>query len=256
MKRNGFTLIELLVVIAIIAILAAILFPVFAQARTKAKATSCLSNTKQLALGLSMYADDFDDMYPKGAFNPVGVAITTSMTPVSGITQAITWADVLLPYAKSKSMFACPARPKAGQTAGTWGGIWKNPCGFGFNEWGWNTVGNEPSLSTVANPTDAIILTEIEAAIPDAGTHWLAPNAGSGSYISTAAKAQGGRVNFAFCDGHAKALKPRQSVSPKMLWNCTGQYPWIVNAWTGGTAASEEESCNIVMGWVKDNADF
>ena len=68
MKRNGFTLIELLVVIAIIAILAAILFPVFAQARTKAKTAACLSNTKQLSLGLSMYADDYDDAYPKGAF--------------------------------------------------------------------------------------------------------------------------------------------------------------------------------------------
>ncbi len=68
MKRNGFTLIELLVVIAIIAILAAILFPVFAQAREKAKETSCLSNMKQIALGFKMYADDFDGDFPNGCY--------------------------------------------------------------------------------------------------------------------------------------------------------------------------------------------
>ncbi|HEY3298451.1 MAG TPA: prepilin-type N-terminal cleavage/methylation domain-containing protein, partial [Armatimonadota bacterium] len=64
-KRNsGFTLIELLVVIAIIAILAAILFPVFAQAREKARSASCLSNEKQIGLGLMMYMQDYDETYP------------------------------------------------------------------------------------------------------------------------------------------------------------------------------------------------
>jgi len=64
MKR-AFTLIELLVVIAIIAILAAILFPVFAQAKEAAKKTTCLSNTKQMALGIYMYSNDNDDVYPQ-----------------------------------------------------------------------------------------------------------------------------------------------------------------------------------------------
>jgi prepilin-type N-terminal cleavage/methylation domain-containing protein len=63
--RSGFTLIELLVVIAIIAILAAILFPVFAQAREKARGISCLSNTKQLSLGLLMYVQDYDETWPR-----------------------------------------------------------------------------------------------------------------------------------------------------------------------------------------------
>ncbi len=63
-KRAGFTLIELLVVIAIIAILAAILFPVFAQARERARMTACLSNCKQLGFGLAMYGQDYDETYP------------------------------------------------------------------------------------------------------------------------------------------------------------------------------------------------
>ena len=63
-RRRGFTLIELLVVIAIIAILAAILFPVFARAREKARQTSCLSNVKQTALAMMMYAQDYDEVYP------------------------------------------------------------------------------------------------------------------------------------------------------------------------------------------------
>src|SRR5438270_1344093 len=67
-RRNGFTLIELLVVIAIIAILAAILFPVFAQAREKARAASCLSNTKQIALALYMYVQDYDETTPGGGW--------------------------------------------------------------------------------------------------------------------------------------------------------------------------------------------
>ena len=69
MKKSGFTLIELLVVIAIIAILAAILFPVFAQARESARLTSCLSNEKQIGLGVKMYAQDYDESYPMGTYN-------------------------------------------------------------------------------------------------------------------------------------------------------------------------------------------
>ncbi len=72
MRRKGFTLIELLVVIAIIAILAAILFPVFARAREKARQTSCLSNLKQLSLGVLMYAQDYDERLPMLYFNTGG----------------------------------------------------------------------------------------------------------------------------------------------------------------------------------------
>ena len=87
-KRNGFTLIELLVVIAIIAILAAILFPVFAQAREKARQTSCLSNLKQIALGKLMYTQDYDESLPLGAYFP---------NPAQPVTM---WYDIVEPYVK------------------------------------------------------------------------------------------------------------------------------------------------------------
>ena len=88
-KQNAFTLIELLVVIAIIAILAAILFPVFAQAREKARQTSCLSNMKQIGLGVMMYSQDYDETFPMGSYILVGM------------TAAVTWQDLVEPYVKS-----------------------------------------------------------------------------------------------------------------------------------------------------------
>jgi prepilin-type N-terminal cleavage/methylation domain-containing protein/prepilin-type processing-associated H-X9-DG protein len=106
-SRTGFTLIELLVVIAIIAILAAILFPVFARARENARRASCQSNEKQIGLGFAQYIQDYDGRYPKYEF---------ATTPTTG------WAEVLQPYLKSDQIFQCPSEPtKAVATPSTFG---------------------------------------------------------------------------------------------------------------------------------------
>jgi prepilin-type N-terminal cleavage/methylation domain-containing protein/prepilin-type processing-associated H-X9-DG protein len=105
MKRlQGFTLIELLVVIAIIAILAAILFPVFAQAREKARQTSCLSNTKQIGLALDMYVQDYDEHV---CLN--NDANWYQKPPNSGFYYINTWMTLLEPYMKSWALWVCPS---------------------------------------------------------------------------------------------------------------------------------------------------
>jgi prepilin-type N-terminal cleavage/methylation domain-containing protein/prepilin-type processing-associated H-X9-DG protein len=104
-NRFGFTLIELLVVIAIIAILAAILFPVFARARENARRTSCLSNMKQLGLGLMMYVQDYDEMYMLGGTVVEGL-------PQAGFTANVNWWRFRLqPYTKNWQVFRCPSSP-------------------------------------------------------------------------------------------------------------------------------------------------
>jgi prepilin-type N-terminal cleavage/methylation domain-containing protein/prepilin-type processing-associated H-X9-DG protein len=107
--RPGFTLIELLVVIAIIAILAAILFPVFAQARDKARAATCLSNIKQLALGIQMYAQDYDERLIS---RPSGSLGDCSWQFVCGVPRTrwyLNWWDVVLPYTKNNKIYYCPS---------------------------------------------------------------------------------------------------------------------------------------------------
>ncbi len=99
MKERGFTLIELLVVIAIIAILAAILFPVFARAREKARQSSCLSNVKQLGLGMMMYAQDYDDCLP-----------LNQRTYAAGGY----WYERVAPYLKNEGILHCPSLLGAG----------------------------------------------------------------------------------------------------------------------------------------------
>jgi prepilin-type N-terminal cleavage/methylation domain-containing protein/prepilin-type processing-associated H-X9-DG protein len=103
-RQGGFTLIELLVVIAIIAILAAILFPVFAQAREKARSSSCLSNEKQSALAFSMYSQDYDETYP-----PSFDANNLTGSGPGGIAQ---WEDIIKPYIKAGNVggiLTCPS---------------------------------------------------------------------------------------------------------------------------------------------------
>jgi len=99
LKRKGFTLIELLVVIAIIAILAAILFPVFAQAREKARQTSCLSNNKQLGLSLQMYAQDYDG------------AMSQTSWELGSFKAKVHWSYLVQPYVKNLQIFVCPSDP-------------------------------------------------------------------------------------------------------------------------------------------------
>lgn len=111
-SQGGFTLIELLVVIAIIAILAAILFPVFAQAKASAKKTACLSNNKQIGIGLYMYLTDFDDSlmmanYPNPGAGYAGPYTEFAWNDGPGVSQPL-WADLILPYTKNKNIFACP----------------------------------------------------------------------------------------------------------------------------------------------------
>jgi len=108
-RRKGFTLIELLVVIAIIAILAAILFPVFAQAREAARMTSCLSNMKQIGLALRMYSTDHDEVYPN-IYQGWGVS------GAPGSQEGWMWKNAIQPYIKNKGVFNCPSNPVSDPT--------------------------------------------------------------------------------------------------------------------------------------------
>ena len=114
--RNGFTLIELLVVIAIIAILAAILFPVFAQARAKARQTACLSNMKQMGAAMMQYVQDYDETYfpyrVNGA-NPYNKAAGSTDGVGDMAATLIFWNQTLDPYVKSEGVFRCPSNPNA-----------------------------------------------------------------------------------------------------------------------------------------------
>ncbi len=106
--RKGFTLIELLVVIAIIAILAAILFPVFAKAREKARQASCLSNIKQLGLGMAMYVTDYDAVFPPIHNQNLTIGQFYVSTGVaSGLF--LSWEDLMYPYTKSNQLMICPS---------------------------------------------------------------------------------------------------------------------------------------------------
>jgi prepilin-type N-terminal cleavage/methylation domain-containing protein/prepilin-type processing-associated H-X9-DG protein len=106
-NRYGFTLIELLVVIAIIAILASILFPVFARARENARRASCASNLRQAGLATMQYVNDHDEYYPP-AWNTLGITPPGGdwLTPGSGTW---TWQQILYPYHKSIQVFLCPS---------------------------------------------------------------------------------------------------------------------------------------------------
>jgi prepilin-type N-terminal cleavage/methylation domain-containing protein/prepilin-type processing-associated H-X9-DG protein len=185
MKRKGFTLIELLVVIAIIAILAAILFPVFARARENARRASCQSNMKQIALGYKQYIQDYDELYPRAR----AVAATDATNP--------NWAVQLDPYLKSTQIFACPSDSAAkGGTAGEY------TYSYSYN--GYLDSKNESQMNN-----SAVIVLNYEMPGSTTASTNISVSAGAGA----ASTRHLDGANYSFVDGHVKWLRP-EKVSP------------------------------------------
>jgi prepilin-type N-terminal cleavage/methylation domain-containing protein/prepilin-type processing-associated H-X9-DG protein len=204
-KTNAFTLIELLVVIAIIAILAAILFPVFAQAREAARKTVCLSNLKQMGLGIAMYTQDYDErlvLWQQGSgnyfFDSQGFATT--------------YDRLLQPYIKNNLVSGCPS-DLSDKGFSPWGGVYAKrsyaiPGSIGGN---WcNTSTNPqpvpPTLAGIPEPTLTIELNERDNCASGAGTDphaiwgWCSVNDAE----SETAWRHNHQANFLYVDSHAK----------------------------------------------------
>jgi len=235
-RKRGFTLIELLVVIAIIALLAAILFPVFSRARENARRSTCQSNLKQLGLGLIQYSQDNDECFPKG---PVVNAPDWNMNRGSG------WGGPVYPYVKSAQVYVCPSDTKAPNN---------NPqISYAYNQaftYSWNGWKGTPNLPAFTETDKTVLLFEVTnvtwdpttdgplSAYSPAGSGYTgSPNlqptnpqplydtgfmgsssATSAPCASTTAcpfyNAPTGRhlgtANFLFVDGHVKALQGTQ----------------------------------------------
>jgi len=158
-KRIAFTLIELLVVIAIIAILAAILFPVFATAREKARQTACASNLKQLALATIQYCQDFDENMPCGG--GVGGPMTGG-----GWNIPYSWVAQVYPYVKSTAVFTCPSDPNQPWGTGLAGGnYYEQSYAMNYNIGGAfsSSYTFKPvPISSFTAPTVSILYSEIQ----------------------------------------------------------------------------------------------
>ena len=213
--RHGFTLIELLVVIAIIAILAAILFPVFAKAREKARQTSCLSNLRQMATAIMSYAQDYDERFP-------ATAIRWDGTPGSGgefMTPYALWMELIQPYCKNWQIFVCPSKTTGtvtGRLSGTtlpnaaYGGYTGNQC-FGYS---WTSSGGV-AMAALENPAEVIYASE--------GIYWCTrPYWWPANYALDSRHNDG--VNNAFADGHAKWLNIQEARKLNYWYFTGGQY--------------------------------
>jgi prepilin-type N-terminal cleavage/methylation domain-containing protein/prepilin-type processing-associated H-X9-DG protein len=210
-SRRGFTLIELLVVIAIIAILAAILFPVFAKVREKARQTSCLSNLKQISLGIMQYSQDYDEI----------------VTPRTN-GQCIPFEDLILPYTKSNGIYRCPSNPRNQDISCPQ--CVQPPCapaGFVTQQhvsYAANTAGpfgdvNGRTLGSLQSPAQIIGLVESTAGYTDfyvdsSGDIWRQQEFnGSGRNEGNLFAGHTGTSNYMFMDGHVKAMRPMATLS-------------------------------------------
>ena len=194
MRSRGFTLIELLVVIAIIAILAAILFPVFAKAREKARQASCQSNEKQIALSILMYCQDYDGRFSSQWIHP---------------GPYYCWPDLLVPYMKNSQVLRCPSN----QNLKTGVGILQT--NYGVNDPHVTVDGggsNTESLDHYARPAEVIMLADSATTgtqvCPSIFCPVEVPGRFSGTYSVGMIHNEG--TNCGFVDGHVKWLKTQQ----------------------------------------------
>lgn len=230
---QAFTLIELLVVIAIIAILAAILFPVFAQAKAAAKKTVCLSNTKEIALADIMYGSDNDDFVVPSliAADPGAVELSYEMNP--GKTAWNNAYDhLLMPYIKAYNMWQCPVG-KPGTSASPLKSISMNgDVAVDLSGWAWfpNTV---VSFTSMAGPADVILQSDGQSNPYNFDSNWTgATNSAEGAcaaWENTVAgqapksydeyyRRHNETSNYAMADGHAKNFHPVQTLVPNVRW--------------------------------------
>ncbi|MEI6501578.1 MAG: DUF1559 domain-containing protein [Armatimonadota bacterium] len=213
MQRRGFTLIELLVVIAIIAILAAILFPVFAKAREKARQTSCLNNIKQITLGCLQYVQDYDEKFVDDS------AIPGNPVPAGGICS---WRFKIQPYIKNWQVFNCPS---SGQILD-----WSSTSVQGQNAYGYAGDLGGVSLGALATPSERVLFSDARHwNIPSCYPGNIAyPSAGSGyspcgasapaNWIDGHTRHNGGS-NLGFADGHAKWLAGQTIIGQSAVLN-------------------------------------
>ena len=212
-ERRGFTLIELLVVIAIIAILAAILFPVFARAREQARKSTCMSNLKQLATGVTMYVQDYDEKFP---LNSPG---TFPARNASFPANANFWASEIQPYIKNWKVFNCPSSPvqsdySAASTQGQ--------DGYAFHQKLLGSVsmyGRSMSLAELRYPADLYMIADCKHWLFDSSfqAHLIAYANLCSAYCTPTAQTESntrhGGACMAFADGHVKFQKTMEVIA-------------------------------------------
>ncbi len=208
---RGFTLIELLVVIAIISILAAILFPVFGRARSNARRSACLSNMKQLGLGLMQYTQDYDERLPGnevaagGRNQPLG----WMEPPTAGVPETYrNWAREIMPYVKSKQIYMC-GESKPRSQDGPNSGTGEVPEPGGNTNYLMNGIVDSVNLARIESPSELIFLHEVRNFNRVAQVRPFRVAGSSPPQATTFQHAYYDRLHFdganlLFCDGHVK----------------------------------------------------